>query len=80
MNNMDWTIEEHWLVKDFEFASSKEAMKFVDEISKIAKEEKSFPEIHFHSGRIVNVKINKSLGTSLDEQNIRLANLINKVG
>ena len=74
MNNMDWTIEELSMVKDFEFASSKEAMKYADEISKIAKEEKYLPDIHFHYGRIVNVKINKSTGTSPGDEDIRLAN------
>jgi len=80
MNNMDWRIEELSMDKDFEFSNSKAAMKFVDEVSRISKEEQTFPEIHFYSGKIVNVKINKSQETSLDEKDIRLANLINRKG
>ena len=80
MNNIDWTIEENYLNKDFDFQSSKSAMKFMDEVAKVSDVEQHYPEIHFHSGKTVNVRIAIESGTGMGEKDIRLANLINNIG
>ncbi len=80
MNNIDWTIEENYLNKDFDFQSSKSAMKFMDEVAKVSDVEQHYPEIHFHSGKTVNVRIAIESETGMGEKDIRLANLINNIG
>lgn len=80
MNNIDWTVEENYLNKDFDFQNSKSAMKFMDEVAKVSDVEQHYPEIHFHSGKTVNVRIAIESETGMDEKDIRLANLINNIG
>jgi len=80
MNNTDWLVEDDHLNKDFDFHNSKSALKFMDEVAKISEEEKHYPEIHFHSGKIVNVRIAIESSNTMDEKDIRLANLINSIG
>ncbi len=80
MNNTNWSVEEKFLNKDFNFPSSKTALKFIDEVSKIAETEQLYPEIRFHSGKTVNVKISIKSEADIGEYSIRLANLINKIG
>ncbi len=80
MNNTDWLVENNQLNKDFDFQSSKSALKFMDEVAKIAEREQHYPEIHFHSGKTVNVRIAIESGNTMNEKDIRLANLINRIG
>jgi len=80
MNNSDWSIKGNFLNKDFGFPSSKSAMKFIDEVSKIAETEQNYPDIRFHSGKTVNVKIAIRSEAAIEEKDIRLANLINRIG
>ncbi|MEA1898915.1 MAG: 4a-hydroxytetrahydrobiopterin dehydratase [Bacteroidota bacterium] len=80
MNNIDWTIEGNFMNKDFDFQSSKSAISFMDEIAKIADVEQHHPEIHFHSGKTVNIRIRIESEKGISEKDIRLANLINNIG
>lgn len=80
MNNTDWLVENNQLNKDFDFQSSKSALKFMDEVAKIAEREQHYPKIHFHSGKTVNVRIAIESGNTMNEKDIRLANLINRIG
>ena len=80
MNNIDWTIEGKYLNKDFDFQSSKSAMKFMDEVAKVSDVEQHYPEIHFHSGKTVNVRIAIGSRAKMNDKDIRLANLINNIG
>ena len=80
MNNMDWTLADKSMSKDFEFQNSKSAMKFVNDVTKVSETEKQHPEIHIHSGKIVSVKISILNSGSITEEEICLANLINRIG
>ena len=80
MNNMDWNIDNGILVKEFEFNSSRQAHTFMDGISKIAGKEAHRPDVQFHSGNKVEVRIVPNNGQSLTEKDVRLANLINQIG
>ena len=80
MNNMDWNIENGTLIKEFEFNSSKQAHTFMDGINRIASTEAHRPDVVFHSGNKVEVRIVPNNGQSLSEKDIRLANLINQIG
>ena len=80
MNNMDWVMEENSLNKDFEFTNSSKAMKFVDDVSILAQEYKQNPDIHLHSERFVSITISIQNKSSISESEIRLANLINRIG
>lgn len=80
MNNMDWNIDKGTLIKEFEFSSSKQAHTFIDGINLIAASEAHRPDVLFHSGNKVEVRIVPNNGQSLSEKDIRLANLINQIG
>ena len=80
MNNIDWQMDGNTMFKDFEFTNSKAAMNFMNEITKIAEEYKINPEIHFHSKKSVNVKIISEDPVEISEDEIRLANLLNRLG
>ena len=79
MNNLDWQIEGNSMFKDFEFTNSKSAMNFMNEITKIIEDYKNSPEIHFHSKKYVSIKIISENPTEISEDNIRLANLLNRL-
>lgn len=80
MNNMDWVMEDNSLNKDFEFTNSSKAMKFIKDVSILAKDYKQDPDIHLHSERFVSVAISIQNISSISENEIRLANLINRIG
>jgi len=80
MNNMDWNIDNGTLTKEFEFNSSKQAHTFMDGITKIASKEAHRPDVLFHSGNKVEVRIIPNNGQNLSEKDVRLANLINQIG
>ena len=80
MNNMDWAVENNFMNKDFEFSNSSKAMKFINDVALVARDNKQSPEIHFHSERFVSVKISIQNESSISENEIRLANLINRIG
>ena len=52
----------------------------MDEVAKIAEGEQHYPEIHFHSGKTVNVRIAIEANNTMTDKDIRLANLINRIG
>ena len=80
MNNMDWNIDHGTLIKEFEFSSLKQAHTFMDGIAIIASKEAHRPDVLFHSGNKVEVRIIPNNGQSLSEKDVRLANLINQIG
>ncbi len=79
MNNLDWQTEGNSMFKDFEFINSKSAMNFINQITKIVEEYKNSPEIHFHSKKYVSIKIISENPAEISEDNIRLANLLNRL-
>ena len=80
MNNIDWTIENNFMNKDFDFQSSKAATVTISAVLIVSDVEQHYPEIHFHSGKTVNVRIAIESETGMSEKDIRLANLINNIG
>ena len=80
MNNMDWNVQDDLLVKEFEFLNLKQATKFAEEIRIIAVQEEHHPGVEHINGNIVKVTITPINGSVLASRDIRLANLINKIG
>ena len=80
MNNMDWVIEDNSLSKNFEFSNSSKAMKFINDATVLAIDNKQDPDIHIYSERFVSIKIPIKNISSISENEIRLANLINRIG
>ena len=80
MNNMDWVIEDNSLKKDFEFSNSSKAMKFINDATIVASENRQSPDIHINAERFVSITIPFKNNSSISEDEIRLANLINRIG
>lgn len=79
MNNSDWSIEDNYMKKEFIFPSSKAASKFMDRLGELFEQEQNFPFVNQKS-KIVSIKISINSPVDMEEKNIRLANLINKIG
>lgn len=76
----DWRLFEKELKieREFKFTDFKEAMKFINEVAKVAEQEGHHPDIHVHYNKVMLVLWTHKIG-GLHENDFILAAKINNI-
>ncbi len=76
---MGWVKEDTLLVKDFKFKDFKEALKFVNEVSRIAQKLGHHPNILIHDYNKVRITTTTHSENRVTEKDKKLAKEIDKL-
>jgi 4a-hydroxytetrahydrobiopterin dehydratase len=74
----NWKIKNKKLYKEFKFKDFKSALKFVNQVSKIAEKEQHHPDIYFTWGKC-NIELYTHAVKGLSENDFILAAKIDKI-